>query len=121
MSIDVKNIRKRLQKFDFTNLFTQELGWEHPNGSREGSVSLGGKNIPFSYVAQLKKIPVLSFEGKSWEKFQNPQERKKLHGEIKKQHEKHLAIFSDGKTYASWSYLSENDKVRVHCKSLDSI
>ena len=114
MSIDVKNIRKRLQKFDFSNFFTQELGWEHPNGSREGSVSLGGENIPFSYVAQLKKIPVLSFEGKSWEKFQNPQERKKLHGEIKKQHEKHLAIFSDGKTCASWSYLSENDKVRVH-------
>ena len=111
--IEIESIRKRLKNFDFCDLFTQELGWNHPESSK-GSISVDGKTVPFSYVAQLKKIPVLSFTGKSWEKFQDQKEREKLHKEIKKRHEKHLAIFSDNQHCASWSYLSEKGKVRVY-------
>ncbi|MCZ0932099.1 MAG: ATP-binding protein, partial [Oligoflexia bacterium] len=40
--------------------------------------------------------------------------RKKFHKEIKNHHHKHLALFSDEKSFFSLSYLSKDEKVKAH-------
>jgi len=49
IDIDKPAIRERLRKFDFTGVFTQELGWDFP--AAKVSVSVAGQGYPLLSVA----------------------------------------------------------------------
>ncbi len=111
--IDLKAVRDSLQTFNFSALFIEQLGWNHPN-HRENSVSIQKDKIPYSYIAQIKSIPILYLQYEFWDKFKHKSDRRKLHKEIKKQHEKNLLIVSDKKTFFSLSYLNKDNSVKIH-------
>ena len=112
-AVNVKGIRESLKNFDFEGLFIEELGWGRA-GQRDNIVSIKQEKISYSYIAQLKHIPILYFDGVRWNQFKQKSEREKLHKEIKKQHEKNLLIFSDKETFFSLSYLNKDNSIKIH-------
>ena len=111
--VDVKAVRESLKNFNFSTLFIEQLGWNRPN-QMDGSVKVKQEGIPYSYIAQISGVPILRFQGEFWGRFKKKSERKTLHGEIKKRHEKNLLVFSDEKTFFSLSYLNKDGSVKVH-------
>ena len=112
-AVNVKGIRESLKNFDFSNLFIEQLGW-NLSGEEDDIVRIKQEKISYSYIAQLNLIPILYFDGVHWNQFKQKLERKKLHKEIKKQHEKNLLIFSDKQTFFSLSYLNKDNSVKIH-------
>ena len=52
MQIDKKAIQDRLRKFDFTGVFTQELGWDFPPGNL--TLTIAGQQVQLQAVAEKK-------------------------------------------------------------------
>ena len=110
--IDIKSVREALRNFDFSGLFTEYLGWNHP-GHTNNTVKVKKANISYAYIAEIKSVPVLFFE-KYWEQFKDKSNRAVLHKELKKRHEKNLVIFSDRESFFSLSYLPNDGSLKIH-------
>jgi hypothetical protein len=57
MNIDKPAVRERLKKFDFTGLFTQEMGWNFPAANVK--VSVAGQDYHLRSVAQTRGVQIL--------------------------------------------------------------
>ena len=88
------------------------LGWEHPRGPTSGNIKINGRSIPYSVIAEISSVPVLKFDQDILE-FTNNSERKKFHAKIKNRYNKHIALFSNEKSF-SLSYFSRDEQVRTH-------
>jgi len=113
--MDISQLREHLKKFQFNKMF-EVLGWEHPTGSTSGKIKINEYFVPYSVIAEISHVPVLKFKQKNNLPFNSISisEKKKFHKELKNQHHKHLALFSDEKTSFSLSYLSKEGQVRTH-------
>ncbi len=111
--INAKKLRECLGDFKLRELFTEGLGWNCSEDKKNRSIRIdSSKKIEYSPLAEIGGAKVLQFREENLKNFDL--NREKVHKEIKKIHNKHILIFSDNKTYCSWSYLSKNNKVRVH-------
>ena len=112
--IDIKSVRKSLTDFQFNKLFIEDLGWDDPCDRKNDSIEIQKEKIFFSYIAEIKSIPIIFFDKEYWAKFKEKRERKNLHKKIESKHAKNLVIFSDKKEFFSLSYLPNSNDIRIH-------
>lgn len=115
--LNIISTRRRLQDFDFHNLFIEELGWSQPSSSKPVSHTIEDVTFSCLQIAQLGGVVVLEVsctEGT----IPNGNRRKSLQKEIAKAYHENLLIFIDEKrTQSLWYWLKrESGKqfVREH-------
>ena len=108
--MNIQKLREHIKNFQFGELFTEGLGWEHPNNRTSYSVDINNSSVSYSYIAEINAVPVLQFKMS----FCSDSDKKKLHTEIKKQHNKHLILFHNDANSFTLSYLSKEGKSRPH-------
>ncbi|MDE0119119.1 MAG: hypothetical protein OXM55_03825 [Bdellovibrionales bacterium] len=111
--MDISQLREHLTHFQFNKMF-EVLGWEHPTGPKLGEFKITGHPVSYSVLAEISSVPVLKFSQDTLKQFESNSARKKFHKELKNQHHKHLALFSDEENFFSLSYLSKEGQVRTH-------
>ena len=117
--MNIRFLRDHLKNFQFQKLFVEGLGWENPASPARGAVQIGGDSVPFAKIAEISGVPVLKFDRKAFEnRFKagpkNKDGPKKFHKSLKKQYNKHLALFSDEQSFFTLSYLSREERARTH-------
>ena len=112
--MDISQLREHLINFQFNKMFVEDLGWEHPKNPTTGKIKITDTLISYSRIAEISGVPVLKFSQETLKKFNSNSERKKFHKAIQKQEIKHLALFSDEKSFFSLSYLSKDEQVRTY-------
>ena len=108
--MNIQKLREHIKNFQFGDLFTEGLGWEHPNNRTVCTVDINGSSTSYSYIAEINAVPVLQFKIS----LDSDSDRKKLHREIEKQHKKHLILFHSDTNSFTLSYLSKEGQVRPH-------
>jgi len=93
MDIDKPAIRERLRKFDFTGVFTQELGWDFP--AAKVTVSVAGQGYPLLSVAEKRGIQVLQCPPGADGHVPDHATRRKIEKQVTKSAYEHLIIFVD--------------------------
>ena len=93
MGIDKPAIRERLQKFDFTGVFTQELGWDFP--AAKVTVSVAGQVYSLLSVAQKRGVQVLQCPPGADGRIPDHATRRKIEKQVTKSAYEHLIIFVD--------------------------
>jgi len=93
MDIDKPAIRERLQKFDLTGVFTQELGWDFP--AANVTVSVAGQVCPLLSVAEKRGVQVLQCQPGADGRVPDYATRRKIEKQVTKSAYEHLIIFVD--------------------------
>src|SRR5271157_322407 len=105
MDIDKPAIRERLRKFDFTGVFTQELGWDFP--AAKVTVSVAGQGYALLSVAQKRRIQVLQCPPGADGRIPDHATRRKIEKQVTKSAYEHLIIFVDAaKTTQIWQWVA---------------
>ncbi|MDD9817855.1 MAG: ATP-binding protein [Gammaproteobacteria bacterium] len=110
MTLDLRRCREHLQNFRFTELFVQELGWNHPErlgGHLDPQTLPPTDDTAFSYrhVSELGGVVVLLMEC-GGDGIPGSALRGKIHRQVEKRHREHLLIFADrARTQCLWSWL----------------
>ena len=112
--LNTSQLRNHIENFQFDKLFVESLGWEYPTGQTSGTIKIKNNIVPYSCIAEKNGVPVLQFKQEVSDQFNSHSEKKKFHTEIKKQHNKHIVLFSNEKRSFSLSYLSKKGQVRDH-------
>ena len=112
--LNIEQLRNCLKEFKLEELFVDGLGWNRPQNNNKSSVTVNNKTLAYFPLAEMGGAKVLKFKGVHPSEMVSETDRKKLHKQIKKDHNKHLLIFSDDKSCCSWSYLSKNESLRTH-------
>ncbi len=104
MSLDKPAIRDRLGKFDFSGVFTQELGWDFPGGSL--TIPIDGKDFRLKAVAQKRGVQVFECSPDSTDSIPAYEVRRKIERQVAKSAFEHLLIFADAKrTTQIWQWV----------------
>ena len=116
-SLNITETRKKLQEFEFHDLFIEELGWSQPANKRPDIRSIEGVTLTCQQIAQLGGVVVLEITS-SEGKIPDGNLRKILQKEIAKAYHENLLIFIDSKrTQSLWHWVKrESGKqfVREH-------
>jgi Putative DNA-binding domain/Putative RNA methylase family UPF0020 len=109
MPVDLSNLRKNLQAFDFRKLFVDDLGWSKPS-STQTTLELEGLTFELKQVAQLSGVQV--FEASSSDgQIPDAKNRKKIHDEVSEQAYENLLIFTDKtRTQSIWYWAKRDGK-----------
>lgn len=106
MPLDAHALRQRLEKFDFSGIFTQELGWDFPGANL--TVNLDDHDIELRAVAEKHGLAVYQCEapvGWDGDAFSYP-ERRKIERQVAKSVHEHLIIFTDAaRTAQTWQWV----------------
>jgi hypothetical protein len=104
MPLDRKAALERLKQFNFTSLFTQELGWDWAtSGTR--TISVREQTFRIEPVAQKRGVQVFVIPAGSDGLIPPADVRAAIDREITKHAYEHLLIFTDGnKTEQLWLY-----------------
>ena len=113
-SLDTSKLRKHIENFQIRELFIESLGWDNPSTGLQNEMQLNGKTVSYSCIAEKSNVPVLLFESKIFNQFENQFDKKKFHQKIKETHTKHIALFKDEENFFYISYLSKEGHVRDH-------
>ena len=104
MQIDKKAIQDRLRKFDFTGVFTQELGWDFPPGNL--TLAIAGKEVQLQAVAEKKGLVAYVCPAQAGQRLPDYATRRKIEREVTKHRHQHLIVFTDaGKTTQVWQWV----------------
>jgi hypothetical protein len=105
MNIDKPAVRDRLNRFDFTGLFTQELGWDFP--AANVTVSVAGQNYSLLSVAQKRGVQILQCLPGADGRVPDHATRRKIDKQVTKSAYEHLLIFVDeAKTTQIWQWVA---------------
>ena len=91
-TLDFKNIQKLLREFRFTNLFTQELGWDYLH-LRPRKLTVDGTTFTLSPIAEKRGFQV--FECRFSDEIPIRAVRTKIDSEVTKRAYEHLLVFVD--------------------------
>jgi len=100
MPANYQNIQKRLQAFDFTGLFTQELMWNH-YVTRDLVLSIDGVTHTLKPVAQ-RGMAVFECVPPTDAQFPNSAARRKIDTQVSKTAREHIIIFCDNAKTVQW-------------------
>jgi len=109
MPMSFNKTRDYLSRFEFRQLFVEELGWSQP--SRKTALSLDIRNNRFQcrHVAHLAGAVVIEIEADDG-KIPDAKARVEIHKEIAKHHHEHLLIFVDReRTQSLWYWVKRED------------
>jgi hypothetical protein len=105
MNIDKPAIRDRLARFDFTGLFTQELGWDFPASNL--SVRVAEQEFRLVSVAQKRGVQVLHCQPAADGRIPDHAMRRKIEKQVAKTAYEHLVIFVDkANTTQIWQWVA---------------
>ena len=115
MPIDAATALDRLKKFDFSSLFTQELGWDSPPS--DVKLSLGGRQYPLRAVAQKRGLVVYQWSAPPDEPIPDSTLGRKIDRELTKLTREHVIIFSDAaRSTQVWQWVKCDDGVPRACR-----
>src|SRR5271157_1504138 len=100
MPASYQNIQKRLQAFDFTGLFTQELMWNH-YVTRDLVLPIDGVSYTLKPVAQ-RGMAVFECAPPTDAQFPNSATRRKIDIQVSKTAREHIIIFCDNAKTVQW-------------------
>ena len=100
MPANYQNIQKRLQAFDFTGLFTQELMWNH-YATRDLEITLDGVTYTLKPVAQ-RGMAVFECLPPTDAQFPDSATRRKIDDKVSKTAREHIVIFRDHAKSVQW-------------------
>ena len=114
MKFNIQRTRKALQKFEFQDLFIDELGWNNPNSNRKLPLPLEEDIYYAQPIAQLSAALVYQIQTPNG-KIPNSATRKKLANIIQKISYEHVTIFVNmDETQSIWHWLKTQNKKNVH-------
>jgi hypothetical protein len=90
---DIPAVRQRLRKFDFTSLFTQELGWDFPGPPL--TVHVKEQSFALQPVAKKRGVQVLLYRAEPESPLPDYATRRAIHKAVRKSAHEHLLIFVD--------------------------
>ena len=106
MNIDKPAVRDRLKNFDFSALFTQELGWDFP--ATNLTVSVAGQSYSLVSVAQKRGVQILKCLPGADGRVPDHAARRKIERQVTKSAYEHLLIFVDeAKTTQIWQWVAQ--------------
>ncbi len=104
MAANYQNIQKRLQAFDFTGLFTQELMWNH-YVTRDLVLTIDGVTYALKPVAQ-RGMAVVECVPPTDAQFPKYATRRKIDTQVSKTAREHIIIFHDSaKSVQVWQWV----------------
>jgi hypothetical protein len=105
MNIDKPAVRDRLKTFNFSALFTQELGWDFPAANL--TVSVAGQTYSLRSVAQKRGVQILHCQPGPDGRVPDHATRRMIEKQVTKSAYEHLLIFTDeGKTTQVWQWVA---------------
>jgi hypothetical protein len=105
MNIDRPAVHERLKNFDFSALFTQELGWDFP--ATNLTVSVAGQNYSLRSVAQKRGVQILQCLPVADGRVPDHATRRKIEKQVTRSAYEHLLIFVDeAKTTQIWQWVA---------------
>jgi hypothetical protein len=112
MHLNLDNARKRLQDFEFSRLFVEELGWSNPSFTKTYSIEAKGVAARTRAVAELSGVAVLEIEADDGA-IPNAADRAAIHKEIAKLHHENILIFVDARRSQSLWYWAKREDRRI--------
>ncbi len=111
--MNLTNARTLLQKFDFTRLFVEELGWSNPSTSKEIPFSVKGTDVSRRELAQLSGVLILEVTTEDGA-IPDAAQRAAIYKEIAKLHHENVLVFVDGKRSQSlWYWAKREDRKTI--------
>ncbi|MDB9335111.1 ATP-binding protein, partial [Nodularia spumigena CS-590/01] len=112
MSLNFRQTRDLLHKFDFQSLFIQVLGWSRPSRSKAVSLAVAGQVFQHRCIAEISGVAV--FEVSSADgTIPDAKVRAEVHTEITSLIAENLLIFIDEeRTRSLWYWVKREDKKR---------
>lgn len=115
MPVNYQNIQKRLQAFDFTGLFTQELMWNHA-AMRDLPVPVDGVTYTLKPIAQRRMV-VFECTPPTDAQFPRYATRRKIDTQVSKTAREHIIIFRDNaKTVQVWQWVKREAGKPSECR-----
>ncbi len=108
MAFDPSRVRQHLDRFDFRELFIEELGWSHPSARRKTPFDIDGTSFERTQIAQLSGVVVYELTTADGV-IPDAKIRKTVHAEISKLHHENLLIFLDHRRTQSLWYWAKRE------------
>jgi hypothetical protein len=115
MALDFQKARDWLSKFDFHNLFIDELGWNQPSSQKVvESLEVEGANYERRRIAEMAGVPVLEITAADGE-IPKAEDRTKIHKEISEAVSlENLLIFVNGDRTRSLWYWAKREGSKAY-------
>ncbi|MBI5142947.1 MAG: hypothetical protein HZA20_12280 [Nitrospirae bacterium] len=113
MPINVSSVRNRLQDFDFTRLFIEELGWSPPSSSRPVSARAGSISYNRTPIAQLSGIGVFEITTPE-DEIPDAKARVAIHKHVSENCYENLLIFLDDRRTQSLWFWGKREGSKIH-------
>lgn len=111
MALDTPAVRQRLQQFDFTSLFTQELGWDFPGPAL--TIQAGGHSFSLQPVADKRGVRVFACTSSPGAQVPDYATRRLIEKQVGKSAFEHLIIFADSaRTTQIWQWVARHARLR---------
>ena len=115
MQIDKKAIQDRLRKFDFTGVFTQELGWDFPPGNL--TLTITDQQVQLQAVAEKRGLVAYVCPAQTSGCVQDYATRRRIEREVTKHRHQHLIVFADtGKSVQVWQWVKREPGKPAACR-----
>ena len=109
MPLSLNRIRNGLRRFDFQQLFVEELGWSRPSNQQVVSFNIRGGEFFRHQVAQLAGVVVFEVTAQGG-RIPDAKTRVAVHKEVAKYHLENLLIFLDeDRTQSLWYWVKRQD------------
>lgn len=116
MPANYQSIQQRVQAFDFSGLFTQELMWNHLT-TRDLPVTVDGNPYTLKPVAE-RRMAVFECVPPSDDLFPDSATRRKIDTQVSKTAREHIVIFRDNaKTVQWWQWVKREAEKPSACRS----
>jgi hypothetical protein len=107
--LTISSTRSLLQEFNFHKLFIEELGWSQPSSHEHLKISAHGIDAAGRQIAELGGVAVFEI-AVAGGTIPGPDERKKIHAEVKKSYHENLLIFiNKERTESLWYWVKRED------------
>jgi hypothetical protein len=111
-TFNLERSRKLLQKFDFHNLFIEELGWEQPAQTRPDTIELDGHSYSRRQIAQLAGVVVFELTAADGQ-IPEAKIRARVQQQITEQFHENLLIFVDApRSQSVWYWVKRDGNKR---------
>ena len=111
-TFNLERSRKLLQKFDFHNLFIEELGWEQPAQTTADSLDIDGDSYSRRQIAQLAGVVVFELTADDGQ-IPGAKIRAKVQQRVTQQFHENLLIFVDQpRSQSVWYWVKRDGSKR---------
>src|SRR5437879_2550944 len=115
MPIDRKAVQDRLKKFDFSGLFTQELGWDWHTTNL--TISVDGQPLTLNAVAHKRGMVAYHCPAPTGVRIPEYPFRRKIEHQVMKSAHEHLIIFTDSEqTTQIWQWVKREHSKPAACR-----